>query len=72
LVKLKRCHPLLKSLEDCFIFDIFIFTEYQYTNGDVGREQGGATTPTQSPLPELAVDNQMVYPFESSNSIGKS
>lgn len=43
--------------------------EYQYTNGDVGREQGGATTPTQSPLPELAVDNQMVYPFESSNSI---
>lgn len=43
--------------------------DYQYTNGDIVRDQGGVITPTLSPLPELGLNNPMVYSYESNNCI---
>ncbi|CAG2213139.1 LARP4 [Mytilus edulis] len=43
--------------------------EYKYTNGDVGTGEGGAVTPTQTPLPEAPLDNAMGYNYEPNHNI---
>ncbi|VDI65130.1 la-related protein 4 [Mytilus galloprovincialis] len=43
--------------------------EYKYTNGDVGTGEGGAVTPTQTPLPEAPLDNAMGYNYEPNHNL---
>lgn len=54
-----------------FISLNLIFVEYKYTNGDVGTGEGGAVTPTQTPLPEAPLDNAMGYNYEPNHNLGK-